>query len=285
MRSRSIGVSVLTTTALFGLTTACAPVGASKAADIGRAARAAASASAGAAPAPAAKGKGAAKGTGGLADLSGAEILSRSREAMRKVESARVVAKMRDGGTPVEFELSLDRKGSCSGAIRYEGMGKVDLVKSTELIHFKGDADYWRGTAAKKYAPKKQTDAMVTMLADRWLKMPVSDPKAAAMGHICDLDKLTDGGDRPNPLARKGETVTLDGKQALAVTTAAKEGTETDYIATQGTPYVLKSTITGDQTGEVLFSAFGTPVDTALPPGADVLDLSKLGDGGPAESV
>ncbi|MFD5510975.1 hypothetical protein ACFWIB_24820 [Streptomyces sp. NPDC127051] len=285
MRSRTIGVSVLTTTALFGLTTACAPVGGSKAADIGRAARAAAPASAGATPPPAAKGKGAGKGSGMLADLSGAEILSQAHEAMRKVESARVVAKMHEEGSPVEFDLTLDKKGSCKGAVRYDGMGKVDLIKSTDLIHFKGDADYWRGTAAKEHAPKRQTEAMVTMLADRWLKMPVSDAKASAMKHLCDLDKLTDGGGRPNPLARKGETVTIDGKQALAVVTAAKNGTETDYIATQGTPYVLKSTVSGDETGEILFSGFGTPVDTALPEGADVLDLSKLGDGGPAETV
>lgn len=61
MQSRTIGVSALTTTALFGLTTACAPVGEGKAADIGRAARAAAPASAGATPAPVAKGKGAAR--------------------------------------------------------------------------------------------------------------------------------------------------------------------------------------------------------------------------------
>ncbi|MFE2477156.1 hypothetical protein [Streptomyces sp. NPDC059389] len=281
MRSRTIGVSVLTTTALFGLTTACAPVGGSKAADIGRAARAAASASAGATPAPAAKGK----ATGMLADLSGAEILSQSHEAMRKVESTRVVAKMHEEGSPLEFDLTLDKKGSCKGTVRYDGMGKVDLIKSAELIHFKGDADYWRATAAKEHAPKRQADAMVTMLADRWLKMPVSDAKASAMKHMCDLDKLTDGRGRPNPLARKGETVTIDGKQAMAVITAAKNGTETDYIATQGTPYVLKSTVSGDETGEVLFSAFGAPVDTALPEGADVLDLSKLGDGGPAETV
>ncbi|KMO95088.1 hypothetical protein [Streptomyces roseus] len=285
MRSRSIGVSVLTTTALLALTTGCAPVGGSKAADVGRAARAAAQASAGATPAPAAKGKGTGKGTGMLADLSGAEILSQSHEAMRKVESARVVAKMHDGDSPVDFDLTLDKKGSCNGVIRYEGMGKVDLVKSAELMHFRGDAAYWRAVAAKKHTPGKQTDAMVTMLADRWLKMPVSDPKAAAMGRVCDLDKLTGGGDRPSPLARKGETVTIDGKQALAVVTAAKEGTETDYIATQGTPYVLKSTIAGDKNGEALFSAFGTPVHTALPEGADVLDLSKPGSGGPAESV
>ncbi|MFK0234195.1 hypothetical protein [Streptomyces vinaceus] len=285
MRSRTIGVSVLTTTALFGLTAACAPAGGGKAADIGRAARAAAPASAGATPAPTAKGRAAVKGGGLIADLSGAEILSQSHEAMRKVASARVVAKMREEGTRVEFDLALDRKGSCKGSIRYDGMGEVDLIKSTDLVHFKGDADYWRATAAKEHAPKRQAEAMVTMLADRWLKMPVSDAKAAALKHMCDLDKLTDGGGRPNPLARKGETVTIDGKQALAVVTAAREGTETDYIATQGTPYVLKSTVSGDDTGEVLFSGFGTPVDTALPEGADVLDLSKLGDGGAAETV
>lgn len=285
MRSRTIGVSVLTTTALFGLTAACAPAGGGKAADIGRAARAAAPAAAGATPAPTAKGRAAVKGGGLIADLSGAEILSQSHEAMRKVESARVVAKMREEGTRVEFDLALDKKGSCKGSIRYDAMGKVDLIKSADLVHFKGDADYWRATAAKEHAPKRQAEAMVTMLADRWLKMPVSDAKAAALKQMCDLNKLTDGGGRPHPLARKGETVTIDGKQALAVVTAAKEGTETDYIATQGTPYVLKSTVSGDDTGEVLFSDFGTPVDTALPEGADVLDLSKLGDGGPAEAV
>ncbi|WP_030296983.1 hypothetical protein [Streptomyces katrae] len=283
MRSRTIGMSALATTALFGLTTACLPAGGGKAADVGRAARAAEQVSAGATPTPAAKGKD--KSTGVLADLSGAEILNQSYEAMRKVESAHVVAKMREDGQQVEFELSLDRKSGCNGVIRYEGMGKVDLIKSTDLMHFKGDAGYWRAVAAKKHTPKKQTDAMVTMLADRWLKMPLSDPEAASMAHVCDLGKLMGGSGKPSPLARKGETVAIDGKQALAITSAAKEGTEVDYIAAQGTPYLLKSTISGDETGEILFSAFGTPVDTALPEGADVLDLSKLGGGAPGESV
>ncbi|TDU77813.1 hypothetical protein [Streptomyces sp. KS 21] len=285
MRSRTIGLSVLATSALFGLTTACLPGGGGKAADVGRAARAAEQASAGATPPPTAKGKDKDKGTGVLADLSGAEILNQSYEAMRKVESAHVVAKMREEGKQVEFDLSLDKKGGCNGAIRYEAMGKVDLVKSSDLMHFKGDADYWRAVAAKKHTPKKQTDAMVTMLADRWLKMPLSDPEAASFAHVCDLGKLTGGTSKPSPLARKGETVAIDGKQALAITSAAKEGTEVDYIATQGTPYLLKSTISGDESGEILFSAFGTPVDTALPEGADVLDLSKLGGGAPGESV
>ncbi|MEV0416174.1 hypothetical protein AB0I68_36845 [Streptomyces sp. NPDC050448] len=283
MRSRTIGVSVLTTTALFGLTTACLPGGGGKAADVGRAARA--QASGGATPSPTAKGREKDKGTGVLADLSGTEILSQSYEAMRKVESAHVVAKVREEGKPMEFELSLDKKGSCNGVIRYDGMGKLNIIKSADLIHFKGDEDYWRGAAAQKHTPKKQVDAMVTMLADRWLKVPLSDSRAASMTHVCDLDKLTGGSTRANPLARKGETVTIDGKQALAITTAAKQGTETDYIATQGTPYLLKSTISGDETGEVLFSAFGTPVDVALPADADVLDLSKLGGGVPGESV
>ncbi|MCX5147355.1 hypothetical protein OHB36_11305 [Streptomyces sp. NBC_00320] len=283
MRSRTIGASVLATTALFGLTTGCLPGGGGKAADIGRAARAAEQAPGGATPSPTAKGKD--KSTGVLADLSGAEILSQSYEAMRKVESAHVVAKMHDDARQVEFDLSLDRKNDCNGAIRYEGMGKVDLIKSTDLMHFKGDADYWRAVAAKKHTPKKQTDAMVTMLADRWLKMPLSDPEATSIAHVCDLGKLTGGASKPSPLARKGETVAIDGKQALTITSAAKEGTEIDYIAAQGTPYLLKSTISGDASGEILFSAFGAPVDTALPEGADVLDLSKLRGGAPGESV
>lgn len=68
IRSRTIGVSVLATTALFGLTTACLPGSWGKAADTGRAARAAEQASNGATPSPTAKNKD--KSTGVLADRS-----------------------------------------------------------------------------------------------------------------------------------------------------------------------------------------------------------------------
>lgn len=146
----------------------------------------------------------------------------------------------------MRIDLSLDKQGHCNGNVRLDGMGKLDIIKSAELVHFRGDAAYWRGAARERHTPQKQTDQMVATLADRWVKIPVSDPRAASMTGSCDLDKLTGDFRKGSPLARKGESTTVDGKAALAVTSPARQGTQTDYVATQGTPYILKSTVSGD---------------------------------------
>ncbi|MCJ1678959.1 hypothetical protein MTF65_16765 [Streptomyces sp. APSN-46.1] len=282
MRSRTLASAAIGATALLGLT-ACLPAGGGdKAADIGTAARASAGAPS---PTPSGSASASAKGSGALTDLSGAEILTQAYEATRKAESARVVAKVQFEGKPMGIDLALDKDGNCNGAIRLDGMGRLDIIKSSELVHFRGDEAYWRGAAKLKKTPKKQTDQMVATLANRWVKLAASDPRASEMTGTCDLDKLTGDFGRANPLARKGETATVDGKPALAVTSPAKEGTQTDYVATQGTPYILKSAISGDSTGEALFSRFNEPVDTASPKDSDVLDMGKLGSGGTGQAA
>lgn len=277
MRSRTkTTAAALAAATLLGGLTACLPSGAGHAASVGKEARAAKATSvppAPSAPAPA-------KGGGALADRSGQEILTQAYEATRKAESAHVAAKVDYQGKPMRIDLSLDKQGHCNGNVRLDGMGKLDIIKSAELVHFRGDAAYWRGAARERHTPQKQTDQMVATLADRWVKIPVSDPRAASMTGSCDLDKLTGDFRKGSPLARKGESTTVDGKAALAVTSPARQGTQTDYVATQGTPYILKSTVSGDTAGEALFSAFGVPVDTASPQDSDVLDLAKIG--GPA---
>ncbi|MCX4526218.1 MULTISPECIES: hypothetical protein [unclassified Streptomyces] len=278
MRSRTVVTTAIGTTALLALT-GCLP-GGDKAAVLGKAARASAGATA---PAPSASPS--APASGKLADLSGREILSQAYEATRKAESAHVVATVRMDGKPMAIDLSLDKKGNCKGVIRLDGMGKMDLIKSEDLLHFKGDEAYWRGAAKLKHAPKKQTDQMVAALADRWVKVSTSDPQASSMAGMCDLDKLTRDTGRNSLLARKGATATVDGKPTVMVTSPVKEGTETDYVATEGTPYILKSTLSGDQEGEVAFSEFGKPVDVTSPKDSDVLDMGKVRGGGPGEAV
>ncbi|MER7507206.1 hypothetical protein ABTX82_02460 [Streptomyces lavendulae] len=279
MRSRTkTSAAALAATALIGAgLTACVPGGgAGRAASVGREARAAQAPSPSApdgAPAPARSG-------GPLTERSGQEILTEAYETTRKAESAHVTAKVDYQGKPMQIDLSLDKKGNCNGAVRLDGMGRLDIIKSSELVHFRGDAAYWRGAARQRNAPQKQTDQMVAALADRWVKVPVSDPRAASITGSCDLDKLTGDFGKGSPLARKGQTTTVDGKPALAVTSPSRQGTQTDYVATEGKPYVLKSAVSGDTPGEALFSAFDVPVDTASPQDSDVLDLSKIG--GPA---
>ncbi|MFD9572954.1 hypothetical protein ACFWBI_24300 [Streptomyces sp. NPDC059982] len=277
-RTKTTATALAAATLLGAGVSACVPGGGpGRAAQAGREARAQASPSpSGTAPAPAP----ARSGAGPLADRSGQEILTQAYAATRSAGSAHVTARVDYQGKPMRIDLSLDKKGNCNGAVRLDGMGKLDIIKSSELLHFRGDAAYWRGAAKQRNTPQKQTEQMVTALADRWVKIPVSDPRAASMTGSCDLDKLTGDFGKGSPLARKGESTTVDGKPALAVTSPARQGTQTDYVATEGKPYVLKSAVSGESAGEALFSDFDVPVDTASPQDSDVLDLSKIG--GPA---
>ncbi|MFF5704470.1 hypothetical protein ACFY7H_18495 [Streptomyces sp. NPDC012794] len=271
-------VSALAAAALIGGgLTACVP-GEGRASDIAGRARAAQSPSPSATASP--SGPAGAQGGPALTELAGSEILTRAGEATRKAEALHVAASVQYQGKPMRIDLSLDKKGNCNGAVRLDGMGKLDIIKSAELVHFRGDATYWRGAAKQKHTPQKQTDQMVSMLADRWVKIPSSDPRAASMTNSCDLAKLTGDLGKSSPLARKGQTGTIGGKPALAIAFPSRQGTQTDWVATQGTPYILKSTVSGDSTAEALFSAFDVPVDTTSPKDSDVLDLSKVG--GPA---
>ncbi|MGW6710427.1 hypothetical protein ACWGDE_36810 [Streptomyces sp. NPDC054956] len=266
MRSHAVAVTALGTTVLLALT-ACSPSGKNAASDKPS------SAQSSAAPSPSPS-----KPAGVLDGLSGEEIMNKGYEATRGADSMHVVATMPVDGKSMHVDMSLDKKGNCNGTMSQEGMGKVALIRTAELVHIKADADFWRNTAAGEKTPKKQVDAMVTLLADRWVKMPASAEETKALGAMCDIKELTSDFEKASPLARKGETTTVDGKPAVAVTGPAKGGTETDWVAAEGTPYLLKATMSGSEQGELLLSAYNVPVDTTSPTG-DVLDMDKLKTG------
>ncbi|MEV6950799.1 hypothetical protein [Streptomyces sp. NPDC051183] len=266
MRNHATAATALGATVLLALT-ACSPSGKTAATD--RPSTAPSSA----APSPSPS-----KPAGVLDGLSGEEIMNKGYEATRGADSMHVVATMPVDGKTVHLDMSMDKKGNCNGTIRQEGMGTVAVIRSADLLHLKADADFWRNSVAGTKTPKKQVDAMVTLLADRWVKTSSSDEETKDMAHMCDMKELTADFDKASPLARKGETTTVDGKQVVAVTGPVKAGMETDWVATEGTPYILKATVAGEEQGELHLSAYNVPVDTASPTG-DVLDLAKLKKG------
>lgn len=266
MRNHATAATALGATVLLALT-ACSPSGETAAGD-----------KTGAAPSSAAPSPSPSKPAGVLDGLSAEEIMNKGYEATRGADSMHVVATMPVDGKSMHMDMSLDKKGNCNGTVSQEGMGTMAIIRSTELVHVKADAGFWRASVAGANTPKKQVDAMVTLLADRWVKVSASDEQAKGLAEMCDMKNLTSDFDKASPLTRKGETTTVDGKQVVAVTGPVKEGTETDWVATEGTPYILKATIAGDEPGELHLSAYNVPVDTASPTG-DVLDLAKLKKG------
>lgn len=208
------------------------------------------------------------------ADLRGSELQEKVLAATRGATSMRVAGHVVEAGSKTEIDVALNTRGECAGSVSVQGKGTGEIIKTSELLFYKADAAFWRSQAPKRLA-KKQVDSMVALVADRWIRVKTSDPRAGKMASVCDLDKLMRSF-KVNPLARKGEPTTVNGQTTLPVTTPAKGGLETWYVATQGKPYLLKATKDGDKPTEISMSAFNQPVSLTPPADKDIVDLSKL---------
>ncbi|MCB5166258.1 hypothetical protein LG634_15620 [Streptomyces bambusae] len=209
-----------------------------------------------------------------FADLSGPQIHEKAYAATTAAQSMRLKGKVRTDGKDVGMDLALNLKGECSGTVTLGGTGTAEIIKSSEVIYYKGDAKLYRSQA--KDMPKNQADAMVAMLADRWLKMKASSAEARQSAQMCDLEKLLASFGKSSPVARKGAPATVDGRQALTVTAPSEDGLETYYVATQGEPYLLRATKDGKEPGDITFSDYNKAVDLTPPADKDVIDADKL---------
>lgn len=218
------------------------------------------------------------------------QILAKSGAAMDALQSVHVTGtlsntadgKTADGmpvaaGTTVKMDLTVDKKGNCRGSMQVAGTGLLNIIRTAELVHVNGDAEFWRNIAAQKKASKKQENALVGTFAARWVRIPMSNPQARQMSSACDqVTPLTSVGANAVK-AKESGTSLIDGRAVVAVSAeTAQGGEETYWIATEGTPHLLKALVGGEAAGEIAYSAFDTPVDTAPPADSEVIDISKL---------
>ncbi|MGW1767963.1 hypothetical protein ACWCQL_28455 [Streptomyces sp. NPDC002073] len=260
MRTTTLAATALASAALLGLT-ACGTSGSGS--DSGS------SSASGSAAKPAAQ-------KAPYADLSGPQLLEKSLAATRKATSMTVKGSVTEDKKPMTMELSLSTGDECRGSMATAGEGRFELIKSKKNAYVKADEAFYR--AAGKGEPKEQTDAVVKMLADRWMKSPADSPDAKDFTGICDLDELLKEFEDNSGTAHKGAVTTVDGQQAVALTVPADGGTGTVYVAAKGEPFLLKAVQKdGDDPGEMTFSDFNRPVDTTPPADKDVVDISKLG--------
>ncbi|MCB5166259.1 hypothetical protein LG634_15625 [Streptomyces bambusae] len=255
MRTTAFAATALASAALLGLT-ACGTSGS----DAGKR-QAAAAPAAEAAP---------------YADLTGPQLLEKSLAATRKATSLTLKGKITEGGKPMTLDLSLSTADECRGSMSTAGEGRFELIKSKQNAYVKADEAFYRG--AGKGDPKEETDAVVAMLADRWLKTPADSPDAEEFTGACDLAELLKEFEEEPGKAKKGPVTTVDGRKAVTLTVPADDGTATVYVAAEGEPYLLKAFQKGGtDPGEITFSRFNEPVDVTPPAAKDVVDLAKLG--------
>jgi hypothetical protein len=203
------------------------------------------------------------------------DIAAKAVEATEQAKSLHMEGDVRpeNGGT-VTIDVSVDQEKNCEGTIG-TGEARADVRHTDATLYLRGDEQYWRTALEQQPAAARQ---MPRKLDGKWVKMPASD---AATAGVCDkqgfLAAMDEDTSERRGMKRDG-TTEVDGEDALKLTKRTSGGeTLALYVATEGEPYILKSTTEGGKSpGSVTFSEYNEPVNAEQPPADQTVDLERL---------
>ncbi|MFI8767991.1 hypothetical protein ACIGN6_24185 [Streptomyces sp. NPDC053792] len=213
-----------------------------------------------------------AKPAGPFGELTGSQIVDKAFAATTTAKSLTVDVDLKSADEPTKGYLSLDTRGKCAGTMSVGTASTAELVKADDKnVYMRFDEAFLREQVKDESAEVQE--ATIKELKGRWMKSPVSDPDAKDMLALCDLKGLLGGFEQGASGIVKGAETTVGGQKALALTEPGDGGeTSTVYVATQGTPYVLRIvTKGGEEPGTITFSHFGKPVVATVPAAKDVV--------------
>ncbi|MEV7190462.1 hypothetical protein AB0N81_01460 [Streptomyces sp. NPDC093510] len=200
-------------------------------------------------------------------------IASKAVAATKGADSMRIKGDMSQDGKPVSLDIAVDQEKNCEGTIGTDG-SKAEVRHTNGTLYMRGNEQYWK--AALKNQPSSQK--VLSKVVDKWVKMPADD---ASISGMCDKQGLVASMDEDKSERKgmkKGDTTTVDGKEAIALTKKGSGGEmNTMYVATEGKPYILRvSTKGGDAPSDATFGDYDKPVSPETPAKDETVDMKEL---------
>ncbi|MCX5008562.1 hypothetical protein OHB05_39090 [Streptomyces sp. NBC_00638] len=209
-----------------------------------------------------------------FAGKSADQIAAEAVKATRQAESMHVSGTVRQtAGEALEVDLSVDQRKNCEGTVKTAGTtAEVRHVDAT--LYLRGDEGYWRN--ALKGQPRR--DTLVPKLKDKWAKVPTDDSTTEG---LCDKQGLVASMDEDKSERqglKKASTTTVGGKKAIRLTKKAAGGEVlTLFVATEGKPYILRTTTSGGKgPNTATFSDYNKAVNPQKPSAGETVDLQDI---------
>ncbi|MEV2255792.1 hypothetical protein AB0I94_35445 [Streptomyces sp. NPDC050147] len=216
----------------------------------------------------------------GTEDLSAQEISDKAERELLDAKSVHLSLEQKgtdtDSDEPVSMDLTLDQDDNCVGSLRMaDDGGSMELIKRGEKVWMKPDLAFW-----KSQLPDGQGEAVADIIGDRYLYGTTGDALLKDMAGVCDLntiqDEVKDKSDDSTTL-RKGEVTEVDGAPAIPVSGRQDGRTTTLYVATEGTPYLIRAVEKGAGTDSTLtLRDYDKPVPSKTPSDEDSVNVSQL---------
>nr|WP_179350595.1 hypothetical protein [Streptomyces sp. Alain-F2R5] len=202
-------------------------------------------------------------GTNGLGKLPADKIHAKTRSAAGSAEAVRLHGTVEAGGSTYTLDMRLKPDGG-TGSVAAEGT-TFGLLRVGDQLFLKADAGFWSHDGGDAKAAEK--------LADKYVKVPESDPVYKKFSGFTDKDVLLGG-----LLALHG-TVETDGRheqagvRTIRITGDKGAGGSLD-VSLEGTPYPLRLVRAGSA-GTIGFSDWNKDFALKEPAKDDTLDYGK----------
>ncbi|WP_312885437.1 hypothetical protein [Streptomyces physcomitrii] len=204
-------------------------------------------------------------------------IAAKAIKASTDARSMRMSGTVRqEDGRTLKVDVLVDQQKNCDGTLG-SGGAKADIRHTGGTLYLRGDEQYWQNSFQGKAGAEK----VIPKVADKWVKMPADD---AATAGLCDKQGLLASMDEDKSERKglkKGKATRVGGKEALPLTKKNSKGeTLTLYVATEGEPYVLRTTTEGGEHPDTAtFSDYGKTVRPQKPADGETVDLRELSGG------
>lgn len=204
-----------------------------------------------------------------IASLEATEILTRARAAFTKAESVRLTG----GGASAGESFTVDMRYGADkaiGTVSNNGQ-KIELRRIGQTVYLRADKAFWAQTAGA---------AAAELLGGKYLKAPVADKRVAQLASFTDKDEFGAEVLDPEGKVTKGQTKTIRGVPAIGLDESSGADSGTLYVATTGEPVPLQVApkAGSSESGSLEFLDYGKSVDVEVPPAAQTIDVTKLGN-------
>jgi hypothetical protein len=201
-----------------------------------------------------------------ISGLSAAAIRARAKAALATANMLRITGTFTSGGTTTTFNLNFGKTGAY-GTVTNDG-AQARVVRTGGIAYLKLSEAAWRNQL-----PKRQAEAVIKMMRDRWVQASVTDPDYADFSDPTDLDSMV-----RNVFAESGrrftktETKLVDGIRCVGL----DDGARVLWIDVRNArPVRLESQALGTS-GALDLVQYNTAKEPNAPPEDLVVDASKI---------
>ncbi|MEE4543187.1 hypothetical protein V2S66_14560 [Streptomyces sp. V4-01] len=210
--------------------------------------------------------------------------LAKAEEAMRQVSAMTVDMDQQQGGRRVHLTAAITAGGGCALAEQAAG-DSVQVIGTRDNTYLKADDAFWRAHGGP------DGSRVAAALDGKWLRLD-QRPSATEFAGYCSVAGFMSAtsSNLGQGAVVRGRPATLDGKAVLTLVHTTPGHRATVRVAATGTPYILRSDISGAggsagtgsaatdaATESVTFSGFGRPPRISPPPPGATVALAALG--------